>query len=772
MEKTDKTYLMNKGLIISILCCFALLQYGLAQDSWTSYEYQTGNTGDNGLTGQWVNTFMKDSQNRLWIGTEGGISIKTSSGWQSFTTSNGLRINEVGDMVMDHNNNIWIGYGSYYSGVSVYSKGSFTHYSTNDHLVNDKVEDLLVDTLGNVWIATRGGINKFDGAKWESFTTYNGLPTNDIRCLSQDTLGNIWIGTADRGVWVFNGETFTANSWESNSSEMIVDLYVDSKNKVWALTSTRIYVFDTDTWARVSPSRISATGVLTAIVEDHDGNYFFANTQGVARLSGSEWKYFTENDGLGDNHNLSLFVDSFNNVYSGSVRGYAIFDGETWGATTTEGLINNDVSDIFKDEQGKIWFCTHGGISVLNGEEWESFYRTPDGDDVEWVSKGLQDSNGNYWFTTVHGIYKYDATGWAIFDYKKDEMFSGWGQSILEDYKNNLWFGTFNGLLRYDGTNWTHYTKEDGVLSNYVDAVYEDSNHRIWFGTRGGISYWDGSVFTHDSVDIRGVSELVVYSFVEDSANNLIASTTAGLLIYKDGKWDLWNGAPTVWFFDSYKDKNKVLWFASNVGLYKYDGNTFVLYSTDDGLVGKVVQGIYREEDTGIFWFSTNNGVSNLVPGIDAEVRSNKSVQLSQSITIDAQGITQPFQFSVNGSEFVRNNGVYDNLEAGDYKFVITNAYDTLTMNYSVQGVNTGELPTEETTEFSIYPNPTTGIISIAGDQLDWVEVFTLGGQKLLRKTLSGTERQIDISEYENGIYILKTSVDNGVLQTKVLKTD
>ncbi|RKD90531.1 two-component regulator propeller domain-containing protein [Mangrovibacterium diazotrophicum] len=755
---------MTRSVLISILCCLVMCQKAGAQDSWTNY--QSGTTGDSGLAGQWVFTFMEDDQNRLWIGTEGGISIKSSSGWQSFTTSDGLRVNEVGDIVMDHNNNIWIGYGSYYSGISVYSNGNFTHYSTNDHLINDKVEDLLVDTLGNVWIATRGGITKFNGSKWKSYTTITGLPTNDIRCMAQDRLGNIWIGTADKGVWVYNGETFSANSWESNSTEMIVDVYVDSENKVWALTLTKIYVFDGDKWVRLSPSKSGSVGVMRSVVEDHDGNYFFANTKGVAMYSDSGWRYFTVDDGLADNQNLSLFVDSSNIVYSGSERGYAIFDGEAWGVTTTEGLINSDVSDVFKDTEGKIWFCTHGGISILDGDEWESFFKTPDGDDVEWVSKGLQDSRGNYWFTTVNGIYKYDSTGWTIFDYKKDEMFTGWGQSIVEDHENNLWYGTLNGLLKYDGTSWTYYTTEDGFLSNYVDAVYEDSNHKIWFGTRGGISYWDGVEFTHDIVDIRGFSELVVYSFVEDSDNNLIASTMEGLLIYKDGKWDLLDGAPTVWFFDSYKDKNNLLWFASIVGLYKYDGSTFKLYSTDDGLVGDVVQGIYREEDTGIFWLSTSNGVSKLVPVIDAEVRSTKSAQLSQSVTIDTQGITKPFQFSVNGSEFVKNDGVIGDLEVGDYTFAITNAYDTLTINYSVQSLE------PENTELSIYPNPTTGILTISGDQLDWVEVFTLTGQKLLRAMVSGSEKQIDISQYVNGIYLLKISGESGVHQFKVVKKE
>lgn len=127
-----------------------------SQDIWTTLDFQTTNTGDNGLIGQWTAAFMQDYQNRIWIGTESGISIKDGSLWTSMTISDGLRVNEVADLVEDADSSIWIGYGSYITGISNYKNGKFNHFNTSNTLLNDKVECIFRDRKNNIWIATQG----------------------------------------------------------------------------------------------------------------------------------------------------------------------------------------------------------------------------------------------------------------------------------------------------------------------------------------------------------------------------------------------------------------------------------------------------------------------------------------------------------------------------------------------------------------------------------------------------------------------------------------
>lgn len=740
-----------------------------AQDKWMSYDYQTSNTGDNGLVGQYIYCFLNDHENNLWIGSGSGISIKKESGWETFTTNEGLLINEVGDMVMDNDSNIWISYGSYFAGVSKYNGESFIHYNTNNGLIHDKVNDILKDKNGSLWFATLGGLSKFDGETWASYNMDDGLPTNEISCLAEDNSGRIWLGTQGQGTWAYDGENFYEMCWEENSDDWVRSIYVDSQGKVW-VASGGVHIYD-GSWSGINPIKSGESGITWTFAEDQEGNMFFGNSCGVSLLKGSTWSYYNTEDGLPNNNNFSLFVDYENIVYSGSERGYATFNGTSWDPISTEGLINNLVNDIFKDSENRIWFCTHGGISILNNGSWECFFQTPNGEEVEWVSKGLQDSNGDYWFTTVHGIFHFDGEIWTLLNSETDEMFSSWGQDIFEDSNGNIWFATGNYILMYDGENWTHFDENYGLLSNSVEAIYQDSNGIIWFGTRGGLSGWNGYEFNHIPITIPNINEYAIYSIIEDANENMIISTSEGLLTQNGDSWDFMENAPKLWYFDSYKDKNNILWFASINGLYKYDGNTFNSYLEEDGLISKIINKIYREEDTGIFWFATENGVSELVPDIIAEVDESKSIKGDYSIKIETQGITKPFQFSINGVDFDKNDGSFTNLAAGDYTFYITNAYDTITINHTIQGEQTFIQETENI-KFIIYPNPSKGKFIIEGENPDRIEISDISGRLLFVKNSFDDDNSFDLTNYKNGVYFIKVFYKNSFLDKKVIKID
>lgn len=752
-----------KTLFLAI-ALFVLSVNIYAQDAWTSFDYQTSGTGENGLVGQYVYCFMEHNTNELWIGTASGISVLDNSEWRSYTTNEGLLVNEVRDLVTDNENNIWIGYGSYWAGVSKFDGSTFTHYNQSNGLVHDKVNRIIKDNDGNIWFATMGGISKFNGLNWENFTDANGLPENDITCIGLDINNNILIGTSGHGLWIYNGTDFSAFSWETNLTNTIFNLYTDRSGKIWVMSSSGIYTYD-GTWSAFSydPNKL---GFIWQIIEDYKEQYFFGSSEGVGLFDGSEWTYFTTADGLTNNNNFSLYVNSLNHAYSGSEKGISKYDGQRWHGLSTDGLINNDVNNIFKDNNDGIWFCTIGGVSILKDDVWESFSSTPEGDNVEWVSKGIQDKNGNFWLTTVHGIYKFDGTDWEIFNGETDEIFNGWGQDILQDVDNNIWFATWNYLLKFDGENWTQYNESDGFLSNYIEGLYQDANKNIWIGTRAGISKWDGNEFTHYTIDDPNFYGTIINSFIEDNQGVIYATTDNGILIFQNNSWTLWQGAPSLWYFDSYKDKNDIFWFASIDGLYKYDGTIFSSFVVEDGLISNIINGIYREEDTGVFWFATENGVTKLTPDVVAEVSTNKSVN-SYSIHINSEGITKPFQFSLDGINFEKNDGIFENMEEGNYKIYVTNAYDTLIINHTLGNPT---LITEITDKYiKVFPNPTTGIVQFSYEPQN-VEIYNLSGSLLKRIPKLNKECSIDLSDFENGIYFIQFIDKKQLYRKKVVK--
>ena len=69
--------------------------------------------------------------------------------------------------------------------------------------------------------------------------------------------------------------------------------------------------------------------------------------------------------------------------------------------------------------------------------------------------------------------------------------------------------------------------------------------------------------------------------------------------------------------------------------------------------------------------------------------------------------------------------------------------------------------------EAFVYPNPTTGKIEVKSDEV--IEFIIL--KNVLGETLKQFETtQIDISNYQNGVYFIEVTTDRGSLLTKIVK--
>lgn len=120
------------------------------------------------ITVQKITTLFRDSQKRLWIGGEEGISV---------FRQNGTDIQEIPILP-----------------VSTVTK-AFTNY------IYEAVDGLI-------WVGTREGFYCFNEKNKEvrRYTTANGLPNNVVYCILEDAYGRLWMST-NRGISCFNPET-------------------------------------------------------------------------------------------------------------------------------------------------------------------------------------------------------------------------------------------------------------------------------------------------------------------------------------------------------------------------------------------------------------------------------------------------------------------------------------------------------------------------------------------------------------------------------------
>ena len=127
-------------------------------------------------------------------------------------------------------------------------------------------------------------------------------------------------------------------------------------------------------------------------------------------------------------------------------------------------------------------------------------------------------------------------------------------------------------------------------------------------------------------------------------------------------------------------------------------------------------------------------------------------------ITIDGETVTgNAIQFSGSTFEWV------DMIDSG------ANAQQGLP--FDVDGEVLLGVQDLSSTEYSIYPNPTTRFINVnAKAPIQKVEILNLTGQVLMSNIPNGKNTALDVSTLQKGVYILQTVINGKTQTTKFVK--
>jgi ligand-binding sensor domain-containing protein len=281
--------------------------------------------------------------------------------------------------------------------------------------------------------------------------------------------------------------------------------------------------------------------------------------------------------------------------------------------TRKDGLANEYVFAIGVDPAGPVWFGTNaGGASKYLDGKWTTYFPMHGLADY-WVYAFTFDSAGNTWIGTWDGINYYDRKQDRFITYR-EELINIWVYGIDIDAQGRVWIGTEGGVSMVDNGKWSSWTHEQGLGApnrlelprsantglgtrsrhdleinvgsqvtfnpDYVFAVKTDPGGRgVWFGTwGGGASLFDGKQTWQSYTTADGLAGNVVYS---------IGASPDG-----------------------------VLWFGTNRGVSRFDGQNWQTYDRRHGLAGNHVYAITTSPN-GDMWFGTKGGVSRLAAAGD-----------------------------------------------------------------------------------------------------------------------------------------------------------
>ncbi|MCF8258460.1 MAG: T9SS type A sorting domain-containing protein [Flavobacteriales bacterium] len=334
-------------------------------------------------------------------------------------------------------------------------------------------------------------------------------------------------------------------------------------------------------------------------------HYFAALSMAMAPslAQATQWEHYSEfNSGLPSNATTTLET-SDSGVWVGTGSGLAHYDGTTWMSFTTEnsGIPSDQINDIHVDAEGAVWVATYEGLGVYRDRVWEVFNTENSMLPSNLVRCLTSDHEGNLWIGTWGGgLVSFGTTGWASYTSENSALPSNGIYDVAVDIDNRIWMGTYSGgaAVLEAGSVTVFDTQNSGLPQNNVRSVAIDDDGAIWLGTENGLARlaFDGEV------------EWQVFT-------------------------DLYFGYSVHAFRDIVKGADGILWFATDAGLFTFQGGSFqILHTSNSDIAANSCVAVAADPQGNVFVAHPNHGVSAYNPnGVTLDIKPGK-LQLNMEV--------------------------------------------------------------------------------------------------------------------------------------------
>lgn len=644
--------------IAACSCLFA--QYSF--DSWTT---------DNGLPQNGVRQITQTPEGYLWFTTFDGLVRFDGVKFTTFNKNNskGIINNRFTGIFADRDGTIYA--TTMEDGIlTIFRNGEFTSYTSDQvpgHYIgrierapNDEVRFLVEDDdrTTKSWYRLTGGkfefiekqgrinenivLNSGNGTRWTVNTagvteTRGGISRFtplDLSKLSYqvntfvDREGRLWLGE-NRVYRIQDGQLHMFGERDGlPTTSLYHSFWQEEDGSVWfssggasSLGIGLVQVKGNDVTLWGADHGLQGLSIQD-LFNDREGNTWLATARGLIRRRKQIIQSYSTKDGIDHSEIYPILRDSKNNIWIGSTKGLSIYRNGRFEPLEIKSAPNApangtwrsgrmSVQSLWEDANGTMWVGLNGGLYLIKDGVAEML---SEGSHVFAIKN---DSHGNVWAATNKGLLRFNNYELKASYSVKDGLPNEFMTIVFEDSKGSLWFGGLGGLSRFEGDHFTNYTAKDGLAGNYVRTIYEDVDGTLWIGTYDeGMSRFKAGKFTNYK-ESDGLFNSGVFAIEEDQAGFFWISSNRG--IYRVSKKDLND------FADGRIAK------INSVGYGRADG---MLSAECNG--GR--QPASLKDDSGRFWFPTQEGVSIVDPNAEAPNPLAPSVVIEQ-VLVERQPI-------------------------------------------------------------------------------------------------------------------------------------
>ncbi|WP_291858513.1 two-component regulator propeller domain-containing protein [Marinilabilia sp.] len=206
--------------------------------------------------------------------------------------------------------------------------------------------------------------------------------------------------------------------------------------------------------------------------------------------------------------------------------------------TIDQGLPQNTVNDILRDQDGFMWFATGNGLSRYDGYDFSNFWKP---DLPSNLVNAPTQSHANYiWIGTSQGLARYNQNTEEFEEFLLSDALDGSFNivALYTDSDDRIWVGTYEQglfLITHEEDDFAvaHFDTTNSLLpGNHVASFLQMEDGRILIGTNHGIAVSDHERSGIHLFSQPGLNNALILSIFESREGDLWIGTINGLWVY------------------------------------------------------------------------------------------------------------------------------------------------------------------------------------------------------------------------------------------------
>jgi ligand-binding sensor domain-containing protein len=524
-----------------------------------------------GLPSSNIRCTLFGNDSTLWVGTASGlIAIKN----QTLRNLDHLDLafsTEIRALSTDEQHNIWIASAS---GLIKYSSDdSWEIITVDEGLIDDDIQS--ISGIGNeLWVHTPSGISVLSGDTIINISDFQGFPAGKVRKTIVDSSGILWFATWGDGLIKYNGSSYdTINTSDGIISNNIHDIAVGSQGELWVANNGISIINDHEiTNLRESDGLIS--DLLRVIEVDKSNQVWLGFGQaGIMKYSSGQWSHFPLGGGIPDNTVTAVWEDAQGRIWFGTPHGASVVDGILWKSYGIyNGLKSGAIQDIVTDDSFQVWFSTSQGLSVLNPDEEWNYFTSEEGltsdqqTSIYYGQNKLWAGSASDGISIIeNGVVTGTITNLDGLPDNRIRSITGLGDSMIL-------VSTFGGgLAMLNEGGWSVCNVDSGMSGNNIVSAAMDQRRGIWAGIfYDGVDYYNGNTWTHYSTG-NYLANDVVNKVVVTRDSMVWICHMAGVNRFDGQSWEhMSQGLSNNAVNDLCLDSRGTIWFATSGGITKF----------------------------------------------------------------------------------------------------------------------------------------------------------------------------------------------------------